>query len=1000
MFVFSASTSAISLLLSAHVDAATTLSFTELATHPQASAQSTDQGKTLNNLRIFDGKLFAAYGDYNANTGPIDINPFDLNSGTFDGVALSVPSEALGTWKEINGKLYTPTIDPTCSGTCSAGYAVYTPGSGWEMQTPVNAEHIFDIETLTGTDIWLFGSAGGATSTAWRSTDGGANFSVAQTYENEPGSDNTERYYWGAAMDGKMYMQSDYSGHQNPVQIFDGTNWTTGTTDLLCRVGNGGATPRSVVFAGRIVCSDSGQITKFDGSSVTQQSWYTTPSYPGCNSSEAQLSIYNNSYYALCRFWNGNGGYDPATLIKSNDLASFSTLEGLPSSAASFALDIDTQKIYVGTTDSKIYVADLPPQDNTAPEVSLTSPTSGATLNQSYINLRANATDAQNGIARVEFYVDDQLVGTDYDAPYSANWRNQYSNGQWQYPSGAYQFSAKAYDTEGNGREGDVVSVMITTPNDIEITEYQTGLNNSNIAIDDQDNVWLTDINFGSGGVNGMHKLNPSSGLIEDFSIPDGETFTVTAFNDMIYARNRLWVPDCQAEVVKAYVIDTQTIETYNTSNICTDSRSTIVADSSGVIYVARTGDTNVIHKIDTNGDVSEIELPQDYGLATMTVDSQDRLVINFVYDGASTTSGVAYLSETGEIDVIYEREFDVNDVAALLYSQYISVAPNGDVWLGTYPDFENAFDYPLLTRINSQGAVTRTENETGSLAGRLLSGNDNGLWFVQSNGLIGKLNNQSNSPNLYSGIVSLLPDGFLGDAEETALFNEYYIGFYSGSNAIDSNNNLWVSDGMAGRIVKLTSMANSVNQDSDSDGTLDSLENAGPNSGDANGDGIPDSTQANVTSLIYDNSNYMVLETACTTNFNVQNGLESNEYADPAYEYPAGLVGFVGLDCGSPGSTVEVKLYYYGNLNPDSFVLRKWQDSMYTTIPNAVLTSTTIGGQSVLRASYTVQDGGDLDQDHQADGNIVDPVGLASNVAGSPNTGQDKHWLLGLNQQ
>lgn len=41
-----------------------------------------------------------------------------------------------------------------------------------------------------------------------------------------------------------------------------------------------------------------------------------------------------------------------------------------------------------------------------------------------------------------------------------------------------------------------------------------------------------------------------------------------------------------------------------------------------------------------------------------------------------------------------------------------------------------------------------------------------------------------------------------------------------------------------------------------------------------------------------------------------------------------------------------------------------------------------------VTTAAYQVEDGGLLDQDHLADSNIVDPVGLAQGVVGVPNTG------------
>ena len=69
--------------------------------------------------------------------------------------------------------------------------------------------------------------------------------------------------------------------------------------------------------------------------------------------------------------------------------------------------------------------------------------------------------------------------------------------------------------------------------------------------------------------------------------------------------------------------------------------------------------------------------------------------------------------------------------------------------------------------------------------------------------------------------------------------------------------------------------------------------------------------------------------------------------------------------------------------------MLRKWDsNNAYSTITGAVLTNETIDGKNVLKAVYTVKDGGVLDQDNTADGNIVDPVGIGKSAVGSPNTG------------
>lgn len=178
--------------------------------------------------------------------------------------------------------------------------------------------------------------------------------------------------------------------------------------------------------------------------------------------------------------------------------------------------------------------------------------------------------------------------------------------------------------------------------------------------------------------------------------------------------------------------------------------------------------------------------------------------------------------------------------------------------------------------------------------------------------------------------------------------------------------------------------------QDEDQDGTPTHDENSGPNNGDANNDGTLDSEQANVTSFLNIlTGQYTVLETTCDNNFNVQNGGESAENKDSAYDYPAGLLGFVGRDCGEPGVTVTVKLYYYGTLDPASLALRKWANNgSYSTIHDASLSQVQIGGKPALLVTYQVTDGGLLDQDGIADGNIVDPVGLGALVVESPNTG------------
>ncbi len=173
-------------------------------------------------------------------------------------------------------------------------------------------------------------------------------------------------------------------------------------------------------------------------------------------------------------------------------------------------------------------------------------------------------------------------------------------------------------------------------------------------------------------------------------------------------------------------------------------------------------------------------------------------------------------------------------------------------------------------------------------------------------------------------------------------------------------------------------------NSDVDGDGVSNKDESLAPNGGDADNDAVDDYQQANVTSLYsFVSSSYVVVKTNCDNNFNTQIGLESSSDKDSAYDYPAGLVSFVGRGCGV-GATVNVSVYFFGDYG-SGLVVRKSKAGTYTTVPGVTLQRTTIGGNQVTIASYQVVDGGPLDQDGVADGNIVDPVGLAAAVTSTP---------------
>jgi len=76
-----------------------------------------------------------------------------------------------------------------------------------------------------------------------------------------------------------------------------------------------------------------------------------------------------------------------------------------------------------------------------SPTVSLLAPADGATVQHGNVPLTASASDADSGVARVQFYVNGALKGTDTTAPYGITWSAK--------KRGTYTLQAVATDVAG-----------------------------------------------------------------------------------------------------------------------------------------------------------------------------------------------------------------------------------------------------------------------------------------------------------------------------------------------------------------------------------------------------------------------------------------------------------------------------------------------------------------------------------------------------------------------
>jgi len=177
---------------------------------------------------------------------------------------------------------------------------------------------------------------------------------------------------------------------------------------------------------------------------------------------------------------------------------------------------------------------------------------------------------------------------------------------------------------------------------------------------------------------------------------------------------------------------------------------------------------------------------------------------------------------------------------------------------------------------------------------------------------------------------------------------------------------------------------------DFDADGLTDNVEDAGPNNGDGNNDGTPDRLQPTVTTYEIDSTGiYATLVTSgCSENGTVTSiDVTSLAKTDNGKVYPYGLTDFT-LNC-SRGDTVDVTMYIHTETNPSQYVPRKYNATTQTffDIPGSTLTTEQVGASSTLKLNYSITDGEELDDDGEANGIIVDPMGLALTVTGATAT-------------
>jgi len=127
-----------------------------------------------------------------------------------------------------------------------------------------------------------------------------------------------------------------------------------------------------------------------------------------------------------------------------------------PAISGSYALTaIATDNQGASTTSAVVNITVTNPA-NMPPTVSITSPASGFSTENSTLTIAANAADTDGSITKVEFYQGSTKLGEDNTAPFTFNWSG--------IAVGTYTLSAVAIDNDGGTTTSAGVSVTFTPP--------------------------------------------------------------------------------------------------------------------------------------------------------------------------------------------------------------------------------------------------------------------------------------------------------------------------------------------------------------------------------------------------------------------------------------------------------------------------------------------------------------------------------------------------------
>jgi len=158
-------------------------------------------------IRVWNGKVYRAAGDYDKNTGKVPIAAYDIKNCTWD-TSFSASDNAIHGFEVIDGKLVAPGVDATESWDYGNYYVLGDDGKWQKVRNLPNGVHCFDM-IQCGDKIFAGLGTEKAKNTVAVSEDGGKSFTFVPLYKDgvlyDVSSYEMSRTYEFVQLEGKVY---------------------------------------------------------------------------------------------------------------------------------------------------------------------------------------------------------------------------------------------------------------------------------------------------------------------------------------------------------------------------------------------------------------------------------------------------------------------------------------------------------------------------------------------------------------------------------------------------------------------------------------------------------------------------------------------------------------------------------------------------------------------------------------------------------------------------